>query len=151
MIIALSKPIMYTRPVYRMRERLSPGGLRGLQIRRGALIVSSVGSTPIRSRQYLAHHCLPLWHWHINRHDERPGIPLYQTSNHEFFATLLLTCPLTLISAVSSRSRRCAGYSAISNFRNPHCMHISASSTALSTNISPPHLGQPFSLKYALI
>jgi hypothetical protein len=32
-------------------ERLSPGGLRGLQIRRGALIVSQVGSTPIRSRQ----------------------------------------------------------------------------------------------------
>ena len=30
---------------------MSPGGLRGLQIRRGALEVSSVGSTPIRSRQ----------------------------------------------------------------------------------------------------
>ena len=32
---------------------MSPGGLRGLQIRRGALRVLSVGSTPIRSRQYL--------------------------------------------------------------------------------------------------
>ncbi len=29
---------------------MSPGGLRGLQIRRGALVVSSVGSTPMRSR-----------------------------------------------------------------------------------------------------
>jgi len=33
------------------RERMSPGGLRGLQIRWGALEMSSVGSTPIRSRQ----------------------------------------------------------------------------------------------------
>ena len=40
---------MYTRP--RVRERLSPGGLRGLQIRRGALEMSLVGSTPMRSRQ----------------------------------------------------------------------------------------------------
>jgi hypothetical protein len=31
---------------------MSPGGLRGLQIRWGALGVSSVGSTPMRSRQY---------------------------------------------------------------------------------------------------
>ncbi len=30
---------------------MSPGGLRGLQIRWGALIVSLVGSTPMRSRQ----------------------------------------------------------------------------------------------------
>jgi hypothetical protein len=30
---------------------MSPGGLRGLQIRWGALVVSSVGSTPMRSRQ----------------------------------------------------------------------------------------------------
>ena len=36
-----------------IRERLGPGGLRGLQIRREALRVSSVGSTPIRSRQNL--------------------------------------------------------------------------------------------------
>ena len=35
----------------RIRERMSPGGLRGLQIRWGALEVSSVGSTPMRSRQ----------------------------------------------------------------------------------------------------
>ena len=30
---------------------MSPGGLRGLQLRRGALKVSSVGSTPMRPRQ----------------------------------------------------------------------------------------------------
>ena len=30
---------------------MSPGGLCGLQIRWGALMMSSVGSTPIRSRQ----------------------------------------------------------------------------------------------------
>ena len=41
----------------RTRERLGPGGLRGLQIRREALGVSSVGSTPIRSRQQI---CLTL-------------------------------------------------------------------------------------------
>ncbi len=35
----------------RVRERIGPGGLRGLQIRRGTLEVSLVGSTPIRSRQ----------------------------------------------------------------------------------------------------
>jgi len=33
------------------RERMSPGGLRGLQIRWGALNMSPVGSTPMRSRQ----------------------------------------------------------------------------------------------------
>jgi hypothetical protein len=33
-----------------MRECLSPGGLRGLQIRREASEMSLVGSTPIRSR-----------------------------------------------------------------------------------------------------
>ena len=33
-------------------ERLGPGGLRGLQIRREASEMSLVGSTPIRSRQY---------------------------------------------------------------------------------------------------
>jgi len=48
-LIALIESIKYTRP--RVRERLSPGGLRGLQIRRGAFEMSSVGSTPIRSRQ----------------------------------------------------------------------------------------------------
>ena len=31
---------------------MSPGGLRGLQLRWGALIVPSVGSTPMRSRQF---------------------------------------------------------------------------------------------------
>jgi len=35
-----------------VRERMSPGGLRGLQIRRGALEVSLVGSTPMRSRHF---------------------------------------------------------------------------------------------------
>ena len=47
---------MYTQPVYRVGERMSPGGLRGLQIRRGALVVSSVGSTPMRSRHYFAYY-----------------------------------------------------------------------------------------------
>ncbi len=32
---------------------MSPGGLRGLQLRWGALVASSVGSTPMRSRQNL--------------------------------------------------------------------------------------------------
>ena len=37
-----------------IRERMSPGGLRGLQIRLlGTLTVSRVGSTPIRSRQLM--------------------------------------------------------------------------------------------------
>jgi len=31
---------------------MSPGGLRGLQIRWGALMMSSVGSTPMRSRHF---------------------------------------------------------------------------------------------------
>jgi len=33
-------------------ERLGPGGLRGLQIRREASKMSLVGSTPIRSRHH---------------------------------------------------------------------------------------------------
>ncbi len=37
---------------------MSPGGLHGLQIRWGALEVSSVGSTPMRSRHYFAYHLL---------------------------------------------------------------------------------------------
>ena len=36
-IIALIKLIIYTWIVRRIRERMSPGGLRGLQIRWGAL------------------------------------------------------------------------------------------------------------------
>ena len=44
--------IRYNDTSHIIRERMSPGGLRGLQIRRGALEVSSVGSTPIRSRQW---------------------------------------------------------------------------------------------------
>jgi len=46
--------IRYNDTSHIIRERMSPGGLRGLQIRRGALGVLSVGSTPIRSRQRLA-------------------------------------------------------------------------------------------------
>jgi len=33
-----------------IRGRISPGGLRGLQIRRGAQLASLVGSTPMRPR-----------------------------------------------------------------------------------------------------
>jgi len=40
---------------------MSPGGLRGLQIRWGAFMMSSVGSTPMRSRQILAHGKDNLW------------------------------------------------------------------------------------------
>ncbi len=36
--------------IARAGGRLGPGGLRGLQIRREACVMSSVGSTPIRSR-----------------------------------------------------------------------------------------------------
>jgi hypothetical protein len=39
---------------FRLRERMSPGGFRGLQIRWGAINLSSVGSTPMRSRQKCA-------------------------------------------------------------------------------------------------
>jgi len=44
----------YTTVVFKIRERMSPGGFRGLQIRWGALVMSSVGSTPIRSRHLSA-------------------------------------------------------------------------------------------------
>ncbi len=36
---------------FRLRGRISPGGLRGLQIRWGVLITPLVGSTPMRPRQ----------------------------------------------------------------------------------------------------
>lgn len=81
--------------------------------------------------------------WNSKQQEESPS--------YAFPVTLLMSRLYSSVNVLSRWYWEGGGCVTSKYFRKPHCIHTSASSTALSISISPLHLGQAFNLKYALL